>query len=119
VGGIWSVTFFLLVIEGRSPKGYPGPGCTLYALASLRARAAEVKRVLLRLLARLGVDRNLAYRYPAVVAGVGALVVVILILSGWVRWVRGRLLRGHGVLSLGPCLGVFVAPPGLPTLSTT
>jgi hypothetical protein len=35
---------------------------TFYALALLRAPAAEVKRVFLRLLARLGVDRNLAYR---------------------------------------------------------
>jgi hypothetical protein len=42
------------------PKGYPGPGCTLYALASLRALAAEVKRELLCLLARLGVDHDLA-----------------------------------------------------------
>jgi hypothetical protein len=42
----------------------PGPrrmlGCTLYALASLRALAAEVKRLLLPLLARLGVDPGLA-----------------------------------------------------------
>jgi hypothetical protein len=52
--------FSLLVIEGRSPKGYPGPGCTLYTLASLRAAAAEVKRMLHRLLARLGVDDDLA-----------------------------------------------------------
>jgi hypothetical protein len=37
------------------------------------AAAAEVKRVLLYLLACLRVNRNLAYRYPAIVAGVGAL----------------------------------------------
>src|SRR5215210_1442751 len=29
------------------PEGYPGPSCTLYALASLRAEAAEVKRIFL------------------------------------------------------------------------
>src|SRR5215212_4439898 len=53
------------------PEGYPGPSCTLYALASLRAAAAEVKRVLLGLLARLGVEDDLRERYPAIVAGVG------------------------------------------------
>jgi hypothetical protein len=42
------------------PEGYPGLVCTLYALASLRALAAEVKCVRLRLLARLGVDHELA-----------------------------------------------------------
>src|SRR5215211_8435760 len=41
------------------------------ALASLCAAAAEVLRELLRLLARLGVDHDLPYRHPAVVAGVG------------------------------------------------
>jgi hypothetical protein len=41
-------------------------------LATLRvATATEVKRVLLRLLAGLGVNHDLAYRYPAIVAGVG------------------------------------------------
>jgi hypothetical protein len=48
--------------------------------------------------------------------GVVLVVVEIMISGGWVRWVRGRLLCGHGVLSLGPCLGVLVAPPGLPML---
>jgi len=41
-------------------------------LSAIRAAAAEVKRELLCLLARLRVDHDLAYRYPAVVAGVGA-----------------------------------------------
>src|SRR5829696_9120262 len=60
-------------------------------LPTLRvATTAEVKRVLLYLLARLRVGHDVAYRYPAIVAGVGALVVVavILILSGWVRGLR-------------------------------
>jgi hypothetical protein len=35
-------------------------GRTLYALASLHALAAEVKRLLLPLLARLGIDPGLA-----------------------------------------------------------
>src|SRR5215212_2507550 len=89
--------FFLLVIEGRSPKGYPGHGRTLYALAPLRALATEVKRVLLRLLARLGVEGDLAYRYPAVVAGVGALEAGVMRLYGVVvilrRWVRGMCAK--------------------------
>src|SRR5215203_1332082 len=34
--------------------------------------AAKVERVLLDLFACLGVDHELAYRYPAIVAGVGA-----------------------------------------------
>jgi hypothetical protein len=53
------------------PEGCPGPVCTLYALASFRAPAAKVKRVLLRLISRLGVDSDLAQSYPAIVAGVG------------------------------------------------
>jgi len=63
-------------------------------LSAIRAAAAEVKRVLLRLLARLGVDHDLAYRYPAIVAGVGALAVVV-ILGRWVRVGCARLLCGH------------------------
>jgi hypothetical protein len=83
------------------PEGCPGLFCTLYALASLRATAAEVLRELLCLLARLGVDHDLAYRYPAIVAGVGVLVLVLVIpiLSGWVRVVRygGKVGRGLAV----------------------
>ena len=83
------------MIEGRSPKGYPGPGCTLYALASLRAAAAEVKRELLSLLACLGIDHELAYRHPAIVAGVEELVLVVVILTGWVRVGCARLSSVH------------------------
>jgi hypothetical protein len=82
------------------PEGYPGPGCTLYgALASLRALAAEVKRILLRLLARLFVDDHLAYRHPAIVAGVGMVLVdVEIMISGrWVHMRCARLLCGHEV----------------------
>jgi hypothetical protein len=39
-----------------TPEGYLGPGCTLYVLASLRALAAEVKRLLERLLACIRID---------------------------------------------------------------
>jgi len=76
--------------------------------------------VLLYLLARLGVNGNRAYRHPAIVAGVGALVlvVVILILSGWVRGARGRLihvntscvLAGSGLLLGGHSAGPFLCP---------
>jgi hypothetical protein len=84
--------------QGREPEqreGYPGPDCTLYALASLRALAAEVKRVLLYLLTRLRVESDLAYRYPAIVAGVGGLVRMILLLGRWVRMGCARLSRVH------------------------
>src|SRR5215213_11916168 len=75
------------------PEGYPGHVSPLYTLASLRTPAAEVQRVLLCLLARLRVDHDLPYRHPAVVAGVGT--VLILVPSRWVRGVRGRLCSGH------------------------
>jgi len=41
------------------------------------AAATEVKRVLLCLLTRVAVDHEQSYRYPAIVAGVGALVLVV------------------------------------------
>ena len=50
---------------------------TPYALAAFRALAAQVLRVLLDLLACLGVDHELAYRYPAIVAAMGSLVLVV------------------------------------------
>jgi hypothetical protein len=53
-------------------------------LSAIRATAAEVQSELLYLLARLGVDHDLADRYPAVVAGVR----VFLVFGGLVRWVR-------------------------------
>jgi hypothetical protein len=103
------------VIEGRDPEGYPGPVGTLYDLASLHALAAEVKRVLFYLFARLRVEGDLPYRHPAVVADAGALVLIlgiviaeivlamvaviagILILGGWVRVGCARLLcAAHG-----------------------
>jgi len=70
------------------PEGYPGHVSPLYDLASLRALAAEVERELLRLLARIGVDHGLAYRHPAIVAGTGTPVLVVVLLGGWVRRVR-------------------------------
>jgi hypothetical protein len=51
----------LPILEGRGrPEGYRGPIGAFYALALLRALAAEVERVLLYFLARLGVDHELA-----------------------------------------------------------
>jgi hypothetical protein len=96
------------IIKPETPRRiYPGPVCTLYALASLRAAAAEVQRVLLRLLARLGVDHDLAYCYPAIVADVRTLVlvVVVLVFSGWVRVGCGRVLHVN-------TSGVLAVPPG-------
>jgi hypothetical protein len=59
-------------------------------LSAICAAAAKVEREFFYLFARLRVDHDLAYRYPAIVTGVGALVVVvvILILGRWVRVVR-------------------------------
>jgi len=55
-----------------------GPG-----LSAIRATATEVERLLDSLLARLGVEDDLPYRYPTIVAGVR---VVLLFSGGW--WVR-------------------------------
>src|ERR687884_2308678 len=77
---------------------------------------AEVERILLCLLASLRVNRNLAYRHPAIVAGVGtqglkARVVrlngVVVILGGWGRVGCARLLYGHEVPLRGPGPGVL------------
>jgi hypothetical protein len=55
------------------------------------AAATEVQGELLRLLARLRVGDHLPYRHPAVVAGVG--MVLIVILGGWVRVGCARLIH--------------------------
>src|SRR5829696_4281678 len=47
-------------------------------LSAIRAAAAEVERVLLRLLARLRVESDLAERYPAVITDVGGFALVML-----------------------------------------
>jgi len=68
------------------------PQDTPTRLPTLRvATTTKVERVLLYLLARLGANGNLAYRHPALVADVGALVLVvveIMVSGGWVRLVR-------------------------------
>src|SRR5829696_10463785 len=65
-------------------------------LPTLRvATTAEIKRVLLYLLARLRVEGDLAYRHPAIVAGTGALVLVVVLLSEWVRVGCARLSAVH------------------------
>jgi hypothetical protein len=46
-------------------------------LLGVCAAAAEIQGELLRLLASLGVDDRLAYRHPALKAGVGAFVLVV------------------------------------------
>src|SRR5215207_7622132 len=78
----------------------------------------------LDLFADTGVLDNTPDVDDALVADVGALEAGVIRLYGVVvilRWVRmgcARLLCGHGILSLGPRLGVLVAPPGLLTSST-
>jgi hypothetical protein len=70
--------------------------------------AAKVEREFFYLFARLRVEGDLAYRHPAIVAGVGALVgddVVVLvemrimILSRWVRGYARLTLAAHGALT--------------------
>jgi hypothetical protein len=70
-------------------------------LSAIRATAARNALVLddLAIKVVLGLD-DAAKVCPAVYAGVGA----IMISSGWVRWVRGRLLCGHEALLRGPRL---------------
>ena len=46
-------------------------------LSAIRALAAKVKCVLLRLLTCPRVDHELTYRYPAIVAGVGAIIPIL------------------------------------------
>ena len=82
------------------------------------AAAAEVESVLLYLFACLRIDQDLSKRYPAVVAGVGVLVLVVVILGGWVRVGCARLLCGHEVAPSWSVPRGVSPPPGLPTLST-
>jgi len=81
-------------------------------LSAIRAATAEVQGELLRLLASLGIDNRLAYRHPAVVAGVGTLVLVVVLVGGWVRGVRGRLIHGGLLSRLSGLRGSFDLPAG-------
>src|SRR5215218_23781 len=61
------------------------------------ATATEVEREFFYLFARLRVDHELAYRYPAIVAGVGVVLVVMVSccregIAGW----RYSVLAAHG-----------------------
>jgi hypothetical protein len=72
-----------------------------------RTAAAKVERELLCLLAGLGIDDHLAYRHPAVVAGVGTLGLVVAgrFFGGWVRFWCGRVIHVN-------TSSVLAAPPG-------
>ena len=100
----------------------------LARLPTLRVAAtAEVKRVLLYLLARLWVESDLAYRYPAIVAGVVTLETgvvslygVVLLLSGWVRVGCARLSSVHSSVPTFLWAGLRgVAAPAGPFLYLT
>ena len=66
------------------------------------ATTTEVERVLLRLLARLGVEDELAYRYPAIVAGVGVLVLVVgCCVEGIAGWRYSVLVHSLYSISVG------------------
>jgi hypothetical protein len=84
-------------------------------LSAIRTAAAEVKRVFLCLLARLRVNRNLAYRYPAIVAGTGALVLMVTFLARWVRVGCARLIHVNLLVRLAGSRGV-ASPAGPFTL---
>jgi hypothetical protein len=82
-------------------------------LPTLRvATTAEVKRVLLYLLARLRVGHDVAYRYPAIIADVGGLVRLILLLGRWVCVGCARLLYGHEDAPSWSGLRGAPTPPG-------
>jgi hypothetical protein len=59
------------------------------------AAAAKVEREFFYLFTRLRVEGDLPYRHPAVVAGMGT--VLVLVLGRWVRVGCARLLCGHEV----------------------
>ena len=61
-------------------------------LSGLSAATTEVERVLLRLLARVGIDDRLAYRHPADVAGAWAS------LGRWVWFGCGRVIHAADLL---------------------
>jgi hypothetical protein len=81
------------------------------------AAAAKVECELFRFFAGLRIDHDLPERHPAVVAGVGALVLVVVILGGWLRVRCARLIHVNTSVVLAVPREV-AASPGLITLST-
>src|SRR5829696_8436412 len=91
--------------------------CTGPGLSAIRAAAAKVERVLFRLLARFGIDHDLSKRCPAIVAGVGALVLMVMVLGGWVRMRCARLCGVHSSVPTFLWAGLRgVQPPAGPSL---
>jgi hypothetical protein len=97
-----------------TPEGYLGPGCTLYVLASLRALAAEVKRLLERLLACIGIDNLYFHADPAVVARVRVILVVGCCVEGIAGWRHTALVHSDSSFPVGRSPG---APPTLAGLN--
>jgi hypothetical protein len=88
-------------------------------LLGVRATAAKVQGELLRLLARVVVNDRLAYRHPTVVAGVGAFVLVVMILGRWVRVGCARLSCVHwGPFPLGRVPGSCYSCGAIPLSDT-
>jgi hypothetical protein len=123
---------FQTVWNGRPGGPLAGGTCIGYGvgLSAICATAAGHALVLddLAIKVVLGLD-NAAKEHPAVHASTGAqalkaaelrLYSVIVIVCRWVRVGCARLLCGHeDTMPLrGPCLGVLVAPPGLPIVNT-
>ena len=86
-------------------------------LSAIRATAAEVQGELLRLLAGLVVNDELAYRHPAVVAGVGTpvrtvIVALVVVFGGWARFGCGRVIHGGLLGRLSGLRGSYHLPAG-------
>jgi hypothetical protein len=109
--------------RAETPRRIPRPAGYLLIFCASPTRHGLYD---LDLFAGTGVLDNMSDEDDALVAGVGALKAsvmrlygVVVIFSGWLRWVRGRLLCGHEVPLRGPCPGVCHHRRGvfLPTLA--
>jgi transcriptional regulator with XRE-family HTH domain len=88
-----------------------------YLSSFFGATATEVQGELLRLLASLGIDNRLAYRHPAVVAGTGVLVLVVVAGSFFGRWLSvgcARLIHGGLPSRLSGLRGILGGLPAGP-----
>jgi hypothetical protein len=87
----------------------PSPGSWLIGagLSAIRAAAAQIKRVLLYLLARLLTGDALADAYPAAIAAAGMLDLVVV-------WCCGEGIAGwrYSVLVHSASLFLWAVPPG-------
>jgi hypothetical protein len=90
----------------RHPEGYPGP--ITYLASFFRAAATAVGDFpLLAILVYVADEYPAAYTcVGAFQAGVMRLYGVVVILGGWMRWVRGRLIHVNLLYRLAGSRGV-------------